>query len=383
MQDAPPPSPATLPDPPLFAGRLTFPLPRRLMQPAIALGVALVAFGAGYMTHGRPDGAGRSVASAKTKAATPKIVRRSDTVRVVKSDTVIVARFLYADPTAKSVAVAGDFNHWEATSLTRMADGLWARNVRLTPGRYEYAFLVDGKHWVTDHFARSEHDAFDIASSVVEANAPSSGASDDASASSRLKKILPKITAERVLGTIAQARAHGLPAAALENRALKYAVHHVSSKDIEQSIAADADAMERGGQLLTAAGRRDPSGAEIDATAQLIGEGVDSATIAQLVKASPANRPLEVPLRIGAELVALNTVPNEALLRVAEKVNSGASDAQLEHLLDERPAVVATQSKGKKKESSIAKTGSTTDVRQAGTPVKSHSTTKAHKTSSK
>jgi hypothetical protein len=169
----------------------------------------------------------------------------------------------------------------------------------------------------------------------------------------------------------------------LENRALNYAVHHVSSKDIEQSIAADADAMERGGQLLTAAGRRDPSGAEIDATAQLIGEGVDSATIAQLVKASPANRPLEVPLRIGAELVALNTVPNEALLRVAEKVNSGASDAQLEHLLDERPTVVATQSKGKKKESSVAKTGSTTDVRQAGTPVKSHSTTKAHKTSSK
>ena len=183
-----------------------------------------------------------------------------------------------------------------------------------------------------------------------------------------------------MLGTIAQARAHGLPAAALENRALKYAVRHVSSKDIEQSIAADAEAMERGSQLLTAAGRRDPSAAEIDATAQLIGEGVDSATIAQLVKASPANRQLEVPLRVGAELVALNTTPSEAMLRVAEKVNSGASDNQLEDLLDERPAVVAAQSKSKKKESAVAKSGSTTDVRQAGTPAKSHTTTKAHKT---
>jgi RNA polymerase sigma-70 factor (ECF subfamily) len=383
MQDSPPPSPATLPDPPLFAGRFAFPLPRRLMQPALALGVALVAFGAGYMIRGRSSGNGRSLAAAKTKASTAKIVRRTDTVRVVKSDTIIVARFVYADPSAKSVAVAGDFNHWEATSLTRMADGSWARNVRLTPGRYEYAFLVDGKHWVTDRFARSEHDAFDIASSVVEANAPASGANDDASASSRLKKILPKITAERVLGTIAQARAHGLPATALENRALKYAVRQVSSKDIEQSIAADADAMERGGQLLTAAGRRDPSGAEIDATAQLIGEGVDSATIAQLVKASPANRPLEVPLRVGAELVALNTSPSEAMLRVAEKVNSGASNTQLEHLLDERPTVVATQSKSKKKQAVIAKSSSTTDVRQAGTPAKSHTTTKAHKTTSK
>jgi hypothetical protein len=81
--------------------------------------------------------------------------------------------------------------------------------------------------------------------------------------------------------------------------------------------------------------------------------------------------------------VALNTSPSEAMLRVAEKVNSGASNTQLEHLLDERPTVVATQSKSKKKQAVIAKSSSTTDVRQAGTPAKSHTTTKAHKTTSK
>ena len=376
MYDAPPPpsSPATMPDPPLFGGRFSLPLPRRLMQPAIALGVATIAFGAGYVMRGGTNKrGGQTIASGKTKAAAPRLVKRTDTVRVVKSDTVIVARFVYGDANAKSVAVAGDFNRWDASALTRMADGSWGRSIRLTPGRYEYAFLVDGKRWVSDRFARSSHDAFDIESSVVDAKATSAGQADDASA--RLKKLLPRITAERVLSTIAVARAHGLPATALENRALKYAVRHVSSKEIEQAIAADADAMERSGALLTASSRRDPNGEEIDAAAQLIGEGVDSTSIALLAKAAPANRSLEIPLRVSAELVARKTAPQEAMLRVTERLNSGATDAQLEKLLDERPTAVASQSKGTK-ESTVAKHLSTTDVRQAGAPAKSKTTTK-------
>lgn len=387
MHDAPPPppSPATMPDPPLFGGRFSLRLPRRLMQPAIAIGVAIVAFGAGYVTRGGTNKRGQTIASGKTKtAAASKIVRRTDTVRVARTDTVIVARFVYADANAKSVAVAGDFNRWDASALTRLADGSWGRSIRLTPGRYEYAFLVDGKRWVSDRFARSSHDAFDIESSVVDAKAASAGQGEDASASARLKKLLPRITAERVLGTIAVARAHGLPATALENRALKYAVRHVSSKEIEQAIAADADAMERSGALLTASSRRDPNGEEIDAAAQLIGEGVDSTSIALLAKAAPANRSLEIPLRVSAELVARNTAPQEALLRVTERLNSGATDTQLEKLLDERPTAVASQTKSKSKESTLGKHPSTTDVRQAGAPAKAKTTTKPHaKTASK
>ena len=79
------------------------------MQPAIALGITLVAFGAGYMVRGRSPGNSRSLAATKTKAASAKVVRHTDTVRVAKSDTIIVARFVYADRSAKSVAVAGDF----------------------------------------------------------------------------------------------------------------------------------------------------------------------------------------------------------------------------------------------------------------------------------
>ena len=383
MHETPPPSPATLPDPPLFAGRFSLPLPRRFIQPAIGLAAAVVAFGAGYALRGRADARISSIASAKTKVSAPRVVRRTDTVRVVRSDTIVAARFVFADPSAKSVAVAGDFNHWDpsATSLTRLADGSWARTLRLAPGRYEYAYLVDGKRWVTDRFARSAHDAFDIESSVAEAIVPSSGQSDDASAGSRLKKLLPRITAERVAGTIAVARAHGLPAAALENRALKYAARQVAPKEIEQAIAADAEAMAKSGDLLTVSAHRNPSAAEIDAAAQLIGEGADSASIAALAKSVPANRSLEVPLRVCAELAATSSAPRDAMSRVAERMRAGASDAQLEHLLDERPVVLASQSKGKKKETSVAKSSSNADVRQAGAPAKAHPTTKARKKS--
>jgi hypothetical protein len=46
---------------------------------------------------------------------------------------------------AESVAVIGSFNAWEKTALTdEDGDGTWEVILPLPPGRYEYAFLVDG-----------------------------------------------------------------------------------------------------------------------------------------------------------------------------------------------------------------------------------------------
>ena len=368
--EPPPPSPATLPDPPLFGGRISLPVPRRLRQPAIALGLTVLGFGVGYSVRGRSDAHGHVAAATKTKPAATKIVRHTDTVRVAGSDTVLLARFVLSDPNAKSVALAGDFNRWDpsATSLTRMTDGSWSRTIRLAPGRYEYAYLVDGRRWVADRFARPSHDAFDIESSVIDMTA-SSVQRDDASTSARLKKLLPRVTAERVMDTISVARAHGLPAVALENRALKYAVRQVASKDIADAVAADADAMAKSSALLAASIRRDPNAGEIDAAAQLLGEGADSTSIAAVAKAAPSNRSLEVALRVGAELLATSNASTDVLSRVAARLRDGASDSQLEHLLDEPPTVA---SKGTtKKPSSVAKASSTTSVRQAGAPAKS------------
>jgi len=63
-----------------------------------------------------------------------------------------VAFVLYA-PGARSVSLAGDFNDWSksATPLHPTASaGAWVVTVPLAPGRYHYAFVVDGKRWVTD-----------------------------------------------------------------------------------------------------------------------------------------------------------------------------------------------------------------------------------------
>lgn len=53
-------------------------------------------------------------------------------------------------PDAKIVSVAGSFNNWDATKnlMTRDGDG-WICRVDLSPGKYEYKFVVDGE-WIID-----------------------------------------------------------------------------------------------------------------------------------------------------------------------------------------------------------------------------------------
>ena len=50
------------------------------------------------------------------------------------------------------VYVCGDFNNWRPTSLRMIGNadaGLWEKRLTLSPGRYEYKFVVDGK-WLHD-----------------------------------------------------------------------------------------------------------------------------------------------------------------------------------------------------------------------------------------
>jgi RNA polymerase sigma-70 factor (ECF subfamily) len=363
----PPPSPATMPEPKLFPGGFKLPKLSRVAELGIAVGLAgMIAFGAGYGLRGRKDSRRIAAATSKGKNVAPKIVRRTDTVRVARGDSVMIARFVYADPSAKSVALIGDFNRWDpsATPLTRSTSGLWGRTLRLTAGRHEYAYLVDGKRWVTDRVARESHDAFDVSSSVLTASSATNPPADAGSASVRLKEALPHASAQRVLAAIASARGRGLPSNMLENRALKFVAKHVKPADIEDAIVADAEAMGKAQQLLVAAGRRDPTADEIDATAQLLGEGADSASIASLAKFAGAGRPVGVPLRVGAELVATSSSPQQTLARVEDRVRGGATDAQLEQLLDAPPQKVAA---APKKPATVAKKASASNVHQAGT----------------
>ncbi len=61
------------------------------------------------------------------------------------------ATFEFMAPGAQSVLLAGDFNSWNAdvNPLKKTSNGLWKTNIDLSPGRYEYRFLVDGQ-WQND-----------------------------------------------------------------------------------------------------------------------------------------------------------------------------------------------------------------------------------------
>jgi hypothetical protein len=89
---------------------------------------------------------------------------------VPSPDTVHVVRFVFLDPDAHSVTLAGDFNGWSAnhTELESFGEGgLWTVSLPLPPGRHEYAFLVNGERWMADPLAPATIGEFDIESSVV------------------------------------------------------------------------------------------------------------------------------------------------------------------------------------------------------------------------
>jgi len=62
--------------------------------------------------------------------------------------------FVMPAPGAQTVAVLGSFNNWKPTLLTDdNQDGIWLTSLSLPPGRYEYAFVVDGRWWGQDPLA--------------------------------------------------------------------------------------------------------------------------------------------------------------------------------------------------------------------------------------
>jgi hypothetical protein len=80
-------------------------------------------------------------------------------------------QFVLVAPRATQVSLVGDFNDWDvARTPMRRAGGetLWTAVVPLAPGRYHYAFLVDGSRWQADPAApAARDDDFGSPSSVV------------------------------------------------------------------------------------------------------------------------------------------------------------------------------------------------------------------------
>lgn len=69
-------------------------------------------------------------------------------VKQVGEEVIFAAKF----SDARKVLIAGDFNNWQPMSTpmhTNGAAGQWVTKLPLSPGRYRYRLVVDGK-WITD-----------------------------------------------------------------------------------------------------------------------------------------------------------------------------------------------------------------------------------------
>jgi len=90
----------------------------------------------------------RAVALARTEQHALKIVGCGPP-RIANGRLV----FVFHDDKAKSVSLAGEFNHWDTTNtaLVRDSDGLWQTELVVPPpGLYQYKFLINGERWVED-----------------------------------------------------------------------------------------------------------------------------------------------------------------------------------------------------------------------------------------
>jgi 1,4-alpha-glucan branching enzyme len=84
--------------------------------------------------------------STKTKSPSPRNNRARKTTLAITA------------PDAAAVFVAGTFNEWNpgALPMKRSTSGSWSVDLELTPGRYEYKFVVDGQ-WCCEPGCEDEH----------------------------------------------------------------------------------------------------------------------------------------------------------------------------------------------------------------------------------
>lgn len=195
---------------------------------------------------------------------------------------------------------------------------------------------------------------------VVAASAGAQTPANDPS--DRLRQVLPADVAQQVLAIIAEARSRGLPAQALENRALKFAANGVDPKKIGKSIADQEDRMEKSKSVLEDARGRKPDNDEVEAAAEALAKGLDGSAVSELAKSAPSGRSLAVPLFVIGSLVDRGLPSDEALQRVLDRLKARASDADLQKL----PAEVAANGQGNSNKPGLIGTALAATKRPAG-----------------
>jgi 1,4-alpha-glucan branching enzyme len=80
-----------------------------------------------------------------------KMTKKSISTPKKSGEVAHEVEFTFSAPNAKKVCIAGKFNEWNtsATPMKKSKDGTWKVKVKLSPGKYEYKYFVDGD-WASD-----------------------------------------------------------------------------------------------------------------------------------------------------------------------------------------------------------------------------------------
>ncbi|MBN2407133.1 MAG: hypothetical protein JXJ19_05500 [Elusimicrobia bacterium] len=91
----------------------------------------------------------------------PKIAERADIKREVSHT------FILSGVQAVTVSVVGDFNSWEPEIMEKK-DGVWTVTLTLSPGNYQYGYIINGKEWLSDPGAdRYADDGFGNKNAII------------------------------------------------------------------------------------------------------------------------------------------------------------------------------------------------------------------------
>jgi hypothetical protein len=161
-----------------------------------------------------------------------------------------------------------------------------------------------------------------VEAGTVLAQAPSA-------ATSKIARVLPAAAAERVLSRIEDARARGLPAGTLQQRALELSAKGVAPDRIARAIDEQTERLDSAQRILTAGGRGNAAGEEIDAAATALQKGLAGAAVGNLALEAAPGRSLAVPLLVIASLIDRGLPADTALRQVLARLDARVSDQQL------------------------------------------------------